>query len=96
MGGSPANSLSLLELLDLIEVIHGERPSVRFDGWRVGDQRYYVSDIGKFRQATGWTPRTGVREGVERLYNWLRTNHPSFSGNEKSYPGVEDYEILAR
>lgn len=96
MGGGPANSLSLLELLDLIEVIHGERPAVRFDGWRVGDQRYYVSDIGKFHQATGWSPRTGMREGVERLYNWLRTNHPSFSGNEKSYTGVEDYEILAR
>jgi CDP-paratose 2-epimerase len=71
IGGGPANTASLLELMDLIAELHGDRSAVRFGGWRPGDQRYYVSDSRKFQAATGWTPRVGVREGVERLYEWL-------------------------
>ncbi|HEV7923381.1 MAG TPA: SDR family NAD(P)-dependent oxidoreductase [Thermoanaerobaculia bacterium] len=71
MGGGPGRTISLLELLDLIERIHGERPDVTFEEWRTGDQRYYVSDTERFRSLTGWSPRVPVREGVERLYRWL-------------------------
>src|SRR5438067_12116322 len=63
IGGGPANTISLLELLDLIAALHGRRPEVRFADWRPGDQRYYVSDPRRFMQATGWRPRTGVAEG---------------------------------
>jgi CDP-paratose 2-epimerase len=71
IGGGPANTISLLELLDLIESIHGARPEVRHGAWRPGDQRYYVSDTSKMRRMTGWSPRVGVSEGVKRLYEWL-------------------------
>jgi Nucleoside-diphosphate-sugar epimerases len=71
IGGGPANTTSLCELIDLIEELHGERPKVLYDDWRPGDQRYYVSDTRKFSAATGWSPRFGVREGVARLYRWL-------------------------
>ncbi len=72
IGGGPANTTSLLELMDLIEEIHGRRPPLRFDEWRPADQRYYVSNTARFRAATGWSPKVGVREGVQRLYAWLR------------------------
>jgi CDP-paratose 2-epimerase len=42
-----------------------------FDAWREADLRYYVSDTRKFSDATGWSPRVGVREGVRLLYEWL-------------------------
>jgi CDP-paratose 2-epimerase len=74
MGGGPANTVSLLELMDLIGVLHsrqGRRPQVNFEDWRTGDQRYYVSDYSRFEAATGWRPRVNVREGVGNLYNWL-------------------------
>jgi len=71
IGGGPANTTSLLGLIDLIGALHGRRPKVFFEGWRTGDQRYYVSDTARFQAATGWTPRVGVREGVSNLYNWL-------------------------
>lgn len=71
IGGGPANTLSLLELIDLITGLHGRRPEVAFDTWRRGDQRYYVSDARKFRTLTGWAPRTSVPQGVEKLYTWL-------------------------
>lgn len=71
MGGGPGNTISLLELLDLIEVIHGRLPDISHDGWRIGDQKYYVSDTSKFRNATGWQPTVDVRAGVLMLYEWL-------------------------
>jgi CDP-paratose 2-epimerase len=75
IGGGPAGTLSLLELLDAIETFHGSRPVVSFDAWRPGDQRYYVSDTSAFRRATGWRPRVPVAEGVRRLNDWLREQH---------------------
>jgi CDP-paratose 2-epimerase len=71
IGGGPDNTTSLLELIDRISELHGDRPVVRFAKRRPADQRYYVSDIRKFKACTGWAPRLGVPEGVERLYHWL-------------------------
>jgi CDP-paratose 2-epimerase len=71
IGGGPGNTVSLLELLDLIAELLGHQPAVEFSAWRTGDQRYYVSDTGKFQRATGWKPRITVEEGLECLYRWL-------------------------
>jgi CDP-paratose 2-epimerase len=71
VGGGPANSISLVELLEMIQEIHRQAPPVSLAGWRAGDQRYYVSDTRRLRDATGWAPRTGAREGVRKLYEWL-------------------------
>ncbi len=75
VGGGPANTLSLLELVGFIESLTGERPALAFADWRTADQRYYVSDVGRLEEAIGWAPRVGVREGVERLYRWLLESH---------------------
>jgi CDP-paratose 2-epimerase len=71
IGGGLGNTISLLELLDLIERLRGVRPRVDFKPWRPGDQRYYVSGTYKFKAATGWAPKVSAREGIERLYQWL-------------------------
>jgi CDP-paratose 2-epimerase len=79
IGGGPTNSISLLELLDLLAELHGGDISVRFEDWRAADQRYYVADTSKFSGLTGWQPRVSVREGVRRLYEWIRTGEDQFS-----------------
>jgi CDP-paratose 2-epimerase len=71
IGGGPENTVSLLELLDLIRELNGGDCAIRFEPWRAADQRYYVSNTSKFRSATGWEPHIKVREGVRRLYQWL-------------------------
>jgi CDP-paratose 2-epimerase len=71
VGGGPANTLSLLELLAQIGALRRSKPEARFSGWRTGDQRYYVSDVRAFGREAGWAPRVAVAEGVERLYRWL-------------------------
>jgi CDP-paratose 2-epimerase len=71
IGGGLGNTISLLELLELIGRLRGDKPSVRFRDWRPGDQQYYVSDTRKFKAATGWAPKVNVHAGVERLMQWL-------------------------
>lgn len=72
IGGGAANTLSLLDLLHMIGKVHGKMPRWEINDWRPGDQRYYVSDTSKFRNATGWRAKVSPAEGVERLYVWLR------------------------
>jgi CDP-paratose 2-epimerase len=71
MGGGPANAISLLDLLDRIEELHGTRPRTARGDWRTGDQRYYVSDTRAFEQATGWRRRISAADGIGLLYDWL-------------------------
>jgi CDP-paratose 2-epimerase len=84
IGGGPANTMSLLELIDFIGRLTGREPRVEFDDWRLADQKYYVSNTGKFSRSTGWQPATSVRRGVELLHRWLmesRFQGLSFSSN---------------
>lgn len=71
VGGGAGNAVSLLDLMRMLGELHGSVPRFYFRGWRPGDQRYYVSDYRSFRGAVGWEPRTGVREGLRRLYEWM-------------------------
>jgi CDP-paratose 2-epimerase len=79
IGGGPGNTVSLLELLDMISEMLGRKPDVEFEAWRPGDQRYYVSDTGKFHRRTGWKPRVGVHQGLELLTRWLIESRPATS-----------------
>jgi nucleoside-diphosphate-sugar epimerase len=73
IGGGPANTISLIELLALIEQRTGTRPERTFRSFRAGDQLYYVSDIRRFCAATGWRPRVGVADGLDRLTRWIES-----------------------
>lgn len=74
IGGGPENTVSLLEILEIIKEITGKNMDISFDEWRTGDQQYYVSRTEKFRKLTGWAPNYSVNEGVENLVRWLCEN----------------------
>lgn len=71
MGGGARNTISLIELLERIGQLNGRAPAIAADGWRVGDQRWYVSDTRAFEDATGWRARVEVGDGIARLHEWL-------------------------
>jgi CDP-paratose 2-epimerase len=71
VGGGPSNTLSLLELIDVLADRLDGPPRYELAPWRAADQRYYVSNCGKLSRIIGWTPRVGVREGLARLMAWL-------------------------
>lgn len=72
LGGGQANSTSLLDLLDLIERLTGQKPQVEWGPERLADQRWFVADTAKCRQALGWSPQVSIREGVQRLIDWYQ------------------------
>jgi CDP-paratose 2-epimerase len=74
LGGTPANAVSLRQLLRFIEELLGRPVELDFSEWRAGDQRYYVSDTRAFTRATGWRPRVAPPEGVQMLHDWLVAN----------------------
>ena len=82
IGGGPENTLSLLELIDLLEPQAGRRLRYGFSDWRPGDQLVYISDIRKARADFGWKPKVSPPEGVARLYAWLRENRHLFLGEK--------------
>lgn len=71
VGGGVENTSSILELIEEIERLTGRRMHVVYDTWRVGDQRYYVSDVTRYAHATGWRPRIGIGQGLAALHAWL-------------------------
>ncbi|ODP36448.1 NAD-dependent epimerase/dehydratase family protein [Sphingomonas turrisvirgatae] len=71
LGGGAANAVSLRVLIDHIGRLIGREPTVGFDDWRAGDQRYFVADTRAARSALGLAAPLPWRDGVARLATWL-------------------------
>lgn len=72
MGCGPENTVSLLEILNIIKEKTGKEMNISFDKWRTGDQLYYVSNTSRFKETTGWLPKYSADKGIEALLEWLR------------------------
>ncbi len=91
LGGGPANAVSLLEILRLIEPLAGAPPQVRFGPWRPGDQLYYVSDTRALRARTGWRPAVDVGTGLARIWRWLCAQRGESPGRRREAPAIARY-----
>jgi CDP-paratose 2-epimerase len=75
LGGGAANSASVLEIIDLLEELSGEKADLIFCDERPGEPRYFVTDARRFAAKTGWSAKTTVREGLRELHLWLSFPH---------------------
>ena len=78
IGGGARNTLSLLELLDMLEDLMGKRSPVTRQDWRPSDQKVFISDISKAEKLLSWSPRMGPEDGVQRLVQWIEANREIF------------------
>ena len=78
VGGGARNTLSLLELLDMLEDLMGKRSPVTRQDWRPSDQKVFISDISKAEKLLSWSPRMGPEDGVQRLVQWIEANREIF------------------
>jgi hypothetical protein len=81
LGGGPANTLSIwAEFGPLLSELAG-RPvtPAAWRDWRPGDQPVFVADVSKAQREFGWAPQVGVREGIGRLFEWVRANRGLFA-----------------
>jgi CDP-paratose 2-epimerase len=81
LGGGPPAMISLLECITLIERLVGRKAHVSFQKERRGDLRYFVTNYGKFRRATGWEPRVLPEEGVATLVQWIASRSELFDAD---------------
>jgi CDP-paratose 2-epimerase len=81
VGGGPSNTMSLLELIDILEQRFGRRLEYTFDDWRPGDQRVFIADIRRAEREFGWKPAIGPTEGVGKLVDWLTANQQLFAAS---------------
>jgi CDP-paratose 2-epimerase len=79
IGGGANNTLSLIELLDLIKTLANKKPSLSYTDWRPADQKVYISDISKAKKILDWTPKVTPSAGVKKLVEW-------YSSNKKLFP----------
>ena len=79
LGGGPKNTMSIwTEFGPMLEKMLGRKVPVQRSDWRPGDQKVFVADIRKAGAELGWTPKTGVAEGVGKLYSWVSENRKQF------------------
>lgn len=78
IGGGEKNIISLLECVDLIGEILGNKPKVNICEPRFGDLQYFVCDIAKARNVLKWEPKVRPKEGVTHLINWIKRNKKLF------------------
>lgn len=78
IGGGPGNTLSLLELVEMLNRRFNRKIDCSFEGWRPGDQPVFVSNIERAKADFGWSPRIGVEEGVHRLIDWIQDHEALF------------------
>jgi len=78
VGGGAENTLSLLQLLNLIEKITGKRTFVSHGKWRDSDQKVFIADIRKVSKELGWKPKIEPEEGLRRLAEWVEAHKNLF------------------
>ena len=74
IGGGPKNTLSLLELLEMLKRMSGMDPKISFTDWRPADQKVYISNINKAKILLNWEPKTTPEDSIRRLVNWILNN----------------------
>ncbi len=72
IGGTMAQSLSLLELFDMLENILGVKLNYTMLPPRQSDQKVFVADITKIRNKIGWEPKVTALEGVTQMVEWVK------------------------
>lgn len=68
---SSATQTPLLELVAALAAASGRTPELRFGDPRPGDIRHSVLDNAAARRALGWSPTTGLEEGLRRTWSAL-------------------------
>jgi CDP-paratose 2-epimerase len=86
IGGGPNNTLSILELVDRLERVHGRSLEMSFAEPRTGDQRVFIADVRKAERSPGWKPTVSVEEGLNKLLAWLQANRELFVNANGSVP----------
>ena len=93
VGGGCENTTSLLELMDSIEALTGQKMEHNFAPARPGDQMFYVTNHEKLTRMTGWKPQNSLDDTVRQIARWWKANQSLFGrvheGPQEFAPALE-------
>ncbi len=70
IGGGMENSLSLLELFNLLERELNIKMIFKKLPWRESDQKVFVADLTKVKKMIGWEPQIRPKQGLQKMLEW--------------------------
>lgn len=71
IGGTMEQSLSLLELFDMLEKMLGIKMNYIQLPPRQSDQKVFVADITKINKLIDWRPKVSAYDGVLKMVDWV-------------------------
>ena len=94
VGGGPANTLSLNELVDTLKKKNNKSLPVSYADWRQGDQKVYISNIQKAEKLLGWKPKVDPLTGVDKLFEWVDQERENISSvHEKQEQSKNFFDV---
>jgi len=74
IGGGIKNSISLLELIEILNQKMNKKNKYKKFRWRPGDQKIYISDISKIKKEHNWSPKINMSQGLDKVIDWVGRN----------------------
>jgi nucleoside-diphosphate-sugar epimerase len=75
-------SVSLNQTLELLRRISGKKLEAKYEPPRDGDIHDSLADISSAKEFLGYEPAVLFEEGLQRTYEWYRSNHTSNAAKE--------------
>ena len=72
VGGGMVNSLSLLELFEILEKELDVVLRYKKLPWRESDQKVFVADTTKAKKVIGWQPKVDKIIGIRKMLGWIK------------------------
>ncbi len=73
IGGTMAQSLSLLELFDMLNEMLGIKMRYTQLPVRCSDQKVFVADTAKIKSKIDWIPQVTAKEGIKKMLTWVES-----------------------
>ena len=71
IGGGIDNSISILELFDMLEKKLNIQLKYEKLRPREGDQKFFVTNIDKAKNLIKWRPEVSIDEGIDKMIEWI-------------------------
>jgi len=72
IGGRIENSLSLIELFDILEKELDVKLNYKKLPWRKSDQKIFIADIFKAKEMIKWEPKVNKDNGMKKIIKWIK------------------------
>jgi CDP-paratose 2-epimerase len=74
IGGGRKNKISIIQLIQLLEIKLKKKIKYSYYRSRIGDQKVFISNNSKIYIDTKWKPTTSINRGLDKTILWIKEN----------------------